>query len=60
MAIGGGWVVSWAWVVSIEHPWMPSSTCRQPAGHFSRTVRVTDRLRFFDAVVTPLAFINNP
>ena len=29
-----GWAVSW--VVSIEHPWMPNSICRQPAGHFSR------------------------
>ena len=28
-----GWVVSW--VVSIEHPWMPNSIYRQPAGHFS-------------------------
>ena len=38
----GGWRVSicmlvcWTWIVSIEHPWMPSSFCRQPVRHVSR------------------------
>lgn len=38
----GGWrvsicmLVNWTWIVSIEHPWMPSSFCRQPVRHVSR------------------------
>ena len=56
-------LVCWTWIVSIEHPWMPSSFCRQPVRHVSRiyvflchqTVGVTDCLRFFDAVVTPVS-----
>ena len=40
-----------SWVVSIEHPWMLSSICGQPTIFFANK----HRLRFFGAVVTPVA-----